>query len=292
MLSLNPGLKDITHSITGGSIHAQGLSSTPTSVIIITEHCFLGYWMPYDCARAVCATFCHRVAPALVPLFGPDFPLECISPRSANFERMVISQELVWRATQEAGDRLRESSQSVPVTTPQAFGRMVTADRYAFRNNHSQDTLHSSYGSLPPTSAYTRNSTERSTPCYDSPTSAISGRPPSRGYMITPHASPSWTPVRSSFNEDTLRLPMPNDMSQPSLPDPFVAICEEKRRRTAYESPMRDATDQDRYASTSVWGTESYPVKHDANNHKRKTPEKETETLDVAGILLRLRQTP
>ncbi|KAH8884753.1 hypothetical protein GQ53DRAFT_696999, partial [Thozetella sp. PMI_491] len=34
MLNLNPGLRDITHSITGGSIVAQG------------------YWMPFACARA------------------------------------------------------------------------------------------------------------------------------------------------------------------------------------------------------------------------------------------------
>ncbi|KAK0744144.1 transcription regulator HTH, apses-type DNA-binding domain-containing protein, partial [Schizothecium vesticola] len=34
MLNQNPGLRDITHSITGGAITAQG------------------YWMPYDCAKA------------------------------------------------------------------------------------------------------------------------------------------------------------------------------------------------------------------------------------------------
>ncbi|KAK0637200.1 hypothetical protein B0T17DRAFT_480787, partial [Bombardia bombarda] len=34
MLNQNPGLRDISHSITGGSIMAQG------------------YWMPFDCARA------------------------------------------------------------------------------------------------------------------------------------------------------------------------------------------------------------------------------------------------
>jgi hypothetical protein len=30
MLSSNPGLKEITHGITGGSIKAQGASSLPT----------------------------------------------------------------------------------------------------------------------------------------------------------------------------------------------------------------------------------------------------------------------
>ncbi|KAF1349558.1 transcription regulator HTH, apses-type DNA-binding domain-containing protein, partial [Delphinella strobiligena] len=39
VLGANHGLRELSHSITGGSIAAQG------------------YWMPYGCARAVCATF-------------------------------------------------------------------------------------------------------------------------------------------------------------------------------------------------------------------------------------------
>ncbi|CAK7235200.1 hypothetical protein SBRCBS47491_009211 [Sporothrix bragantina] len=83
MLNLNPGLRDITHSITGGSIMAQG------------------YWMPFTCAKAVCATFCYHIAGALIPIFGPDFPSECLPPQSTDFARMVIDQALVIEATRE-----------------------------------------------------------------------------------------------------------------------------------------------------------------------------------------------
>ncbi|KJZ79766.1 hypothetical protein HIM_00480 [Hirsutella minnesotensis 3608] len=54
------------------------------------------------CARAVCATFCHDIAGALIPLFGPRFPLECTPPDSQFFGDMVIDQRLVAQAKSEA----------------------------------------------------------------------------------------------------------------------------------------------------------------------------------------------
>ncbi|CAN8102598.1 unnamed protein product [Discula destructiva] len=84
MLNLNPGLRDITHSITGGSIMAQG------------------YWMPFTCAKAVCATFCAPVAGALIPIFGPDFPSQCTSPDAPEHGRMQIDQMIIVESAREA----------------------------------------------------------------------------------------------------------------------------------------------------------------------------------------------
>ncbi|KAI0147598.1 hypothetical protein GGR57DRAFT_505497 [Xylariaceae sp. FL1272] len=84
MLNSNPGLKEITHSITGGSIMAQG------------------YWMPYQCAKAVCATFCWSIAGALIPIFGPDFPSLCIAPEAPDYGRMIIESAIVIQSTREA----------------------------------------------------------------------------------------------------------------------------------------------------------------------------------------------
>ncbi|KAF2092183.1 DNA-binding domain of Mlu1-box binding protein MBP1 [Saccharata proteae CBS 121410] len=55
VLNINPGLRDISYSITGGALSAQG------------------YWMPFEAAKAVAATFCHPIRHALTPIFGPDF---------------------------------------------------------------------------------------------------------------------------------------------------------------------------------------------------------------------------
>ncbi|KAI1426810.1 hypothetical protein F5Y12DRAFT_793539 [Xylaria sp. FL1777] len=84
MLNLNPGLKEITHSITGGSIMAQG------------------YWMPYQCAKAVCATFCYKISGALIPIFGPDFPALCTAVDAPEYSRMVIDPAIVIQSTREA----------------------------------------------------------------------------------------------------------------------------------------------------------------------------------------------
>ncbi|KAI9706125.1 MAG: hypothetical protein M1836_005531 [Candelina mexicana] len=84
MLNANPGLRDICHSITGGALAAQG------------------YWMPYACALAIAATFCHSIRHALTPLFGPSFPALCIPPDSPQFGRMVIDRSIVESCTDEA----------------------------------------------------------------------------------------------------------------------------------------------------------------------------------------------
>ncbi|XDG06726.1 hypothetical protein ABKA04_006341 [Annulohypoxylon sp. FPYF3050] len=63
MLNLNPGLKEITHSITGGSIMAQG---------------------------------------ALIPIFGPDFPSICTPSEAPEYSRMIIDPAIINHATREA----------------------------------------------------------------------------------------------------------------------------------------------------------------------------------------------
>ncbi|KAH6666307.1 hypothetical protein B0J14DRAFT_200750 [Halenospora varia] len=82
MLNMNPGLKEITHSITGGALAAQG------------------YWMPYSCALAVCTTFCAHIAPALIPIFGPSFPSQCVP--QPEHGRWTIDPAIITKATREA----------------------------------------------------------------------------------------------------------------------------------------------------------------------------------------------
>ncbi|PBP24739.1 hypothetical protein BUE80_DR004326 [Diplocarpon rosae] len=96
MLNMNPGLKEITHSITGGALAAQG------------------YWMPYSCALAVCATFCAHMAAALIPIFGPSFPSLCVPPEAPEHGRMIIDTQIIRRAKSDAeAFRLSYSSPSL-----------------------------------------------------------------------------------------------------------------------------------------------------------------------------------
>lgn len=108
MLNMNPGLRDITHSITGGSIMAQGKHSVfdPRDGILhprqLLTNPLAGYWMPHACAKAVCATFCAPIAGALIPIFGPDFPSQCISPDAPEHGRMAIDPAIVAESGREA----------------------------------------------------------------------------------------------------------------------------------------------------------------------------------------------
>jgi hypothetical protein len=63
--------------------------------------------MPFSCAKAVCATFCHHISGALIPIFGPRFPDQCIPPDAPDHGRMCIDPSIVTESTQEA-DRFRK----------------------------------------------------------------------------------------------------------------------------------------------------------------------------------------
>ncbi|MCJ1477401.1 hypothetical protein MMC13_006072 [Lambiella insularis] len=100
MLNSNPGLRDICHSITGGALAAQG------------------YWMPFEAAKAVAATFCYQIRYALTPLFGLDFPSLCVKPGEDKFGQMVIDRQIVRRCAEEANGYRASSRESSVIGTP------------------------------------------------------------------------------------------------------------------------------------------------------------------------------
>ncbi|KAL2024499.1 hypothetical protein VTK56DRAFT_7542 [Thermocarpiscus australiensis] len=188
MLSQNPGLKDITYSITGGSIKAQG------------------YWMPYSCAKAVCATFCHRIAGALIPLFGPQFPFECVPEKAAGHGRMIIDPEIVARAKRDAELLFRRrsilpsprSSRSVsPMPLQrQPYDYQPDYDRRLLLSPYGTDTDADTYHHGPGPGPYGR----QMYPGMPSLRTSTAGG--SRGRIIagvpTPMHSPGWTAVNKA----------------------------------------------------------------------------------------------
>ncbi|RMZ89163.1 hypothetical protein DV736_g3605, partial [Chaetothyriales sp. CBS 134916] len=84
MLNRNVGLREICHSITGGSLVAQG------------------YWIPYDAARAVAATFCWDIRYVLTPVFGIEFLDMCIPPDSDKYGLMLIDPKITKLCTEQA----------------------------------------------------------------------------------------------------------------------------------------------------------------------------------------------
>ena len=149
--------------------------------------------MPYQCARAVCATFCYPIAGALIPLFGPAFPSECIPPDSPDFSRMIINPQLVRDATREAElSRRLQSTNTIPsLHNATSYPRhepsiprapFVPDDRYApFRPHlvcdpsYSNDYELENYHSIP--------------------NSASSGGSDLHSYMVASRPNSSWTPA-------------------------------------------------------------------------------------------------
>lgn len=162
MLNQNPGLRDITHSITGGAITAQGPSPLPPR----NHHQRTplppsGYWMPYDCAKAVCATFCCDIAPALIPLFGPSFPSECIPRLSPSHGRMVIDPKIIATSSRQAHMFRQMNATPTPTptsapTTPLNHHHHLLPSPYHYHHHSADDTPDTDVDMYSPLSASSR----------------------------------------------------------------------------------------------------------------------------------------
>ncbi|KAJ9620263.1 hypothetical protein H2203_008028 [Taxawa tesnikishii (nom. ined.)] len=95
----NPGLNELSHSITGGKI------------------CTQGYWMDFGCAYAVCQTFCWEIRWALTPIFGPAFIKDCLPPSDPNFKKFKVDSEVIRVATAKAEGRWGAVSRAVTPET-------------------------------------------------------------------------------------------------------------------------------------------------------------------------------
>ncbi|KAH7145767.1 hypothetical protein B0J13DRAFT_327157 [Dactylonectria estremocensis] len=199
MLGLNPGLKDISHSITGGSIAAQG------------------YWMPYSCAKAVCATFCYHIAGALIPIFGPSFPGKCFRPDSLEFGRMTIDPQLIGEATHEAEFSRRQhmNNAAAGFNGATSFPRNVRPSTLSpFDHEECKFQLRPR---LTCDSSWTPEDAESSYCAV--PNSASSIRSGPQGYSFPSRPGSSWAPANHpSPQYDLYPDPSPYLSAVPSIP--------------------------------------------------------------------------
>jgi hypothetical protein len=76
--------------------------------------------MPFECAKAVAATFCYNVRFALTPLFGPSFPDTCLHPTDVSYGSFKIDKSIIEQCTAETQLWLRRSDAR---QTPSASSR-------------------------------------------------------------------------------------------------------------------------------------------------------------------------
>ncbi|OSS54453.1 hypothetical protein B5807_01208 [Epicoccum nigrum] len=112
-LNQNPGLKEISYSITGGALVCQG------------------YWVPWQAARELAATFCWDIRWALTPVFGNTFPEMCIPPRHPSFGGFIISPATVQFCTDETV-RFRNDKDSYQLSPPKTASPAISPMRPMF----------------------------------------------------------------------------------------------------------------------------------------------------------------
>lgn len=173
--------------------------------------------MPYKCAKAVCATFCYEIAGALIPIFGPSFPSQCIPPGSPDFQRMIIDPRIIYEAQREAEMWRRDyhrgaTSNSVGYTSlsiPSPGRSDQRPVRRAMRDTERRLRVDTRMVSLSPYSTDTDADGQLSGP--DSASSSSSG-PPGYAYQFQaiPQLLPnhrhgsSWTAVNRPYPPTTV----------------------------------------------------------------------------------------
>ena len=89
--------------------------------------------MPFSCALAVCATFCSHISAALIPIFGPAFPSQCVPLEAPEHGRMIIERTLIVAATEQAEAFRQHYSSFTPKSTPRTSYSPQYSDNHEVR---------------------------------------------------------------------------------------------------------------------------------------------------------------
>lgn len=198
MLEANKGLRDISFHMTGGNRVAQGIDGEE---YITTRPALIGktgYWVPYSCARAVCATFCYPIAGALIPIFGSDFPQDCIKPDSPRYGRMDIDEKIINDAKFSVS-AYRHASSSNGLPKPSS----VTSHPHSLQDPYSlsmKERLEQYSGRRPhggPPYTWGPLSTVHLNPPHPPVHTAWRSTPEREIFRASPNASPTWKPINA-----------------------------------------------------------------------------------------------
>lgn len=203
-LTANPGLKELSHSITGGALAAQG------------------YWMPYSCARAICLTFCYDIRWALTPIFGHSFVRECLRPDNPGFGRYRVSSEVI-RCAQLEAEGLRTGdtflSSLAGMTDPFAsVGNVPRSEPPAVQHPRPlrpRPTTNRSPWAVDSDSEESESGYTCAAPAMESP--GVSPKTTRQPF------APSWTSINGAYDR---RLPPPPPHNTPAGPLSYALLTE------------------------------------------------------------------
>lgn len=250
-MGANPGLRDVCHSITGGSISAQGKKCHRSqSCLKLTT---LGYWIPFEAAKAVAARLCYSIRYVLVPVFGPDFVALCHRKDDPDYNNLAIDRNVIQRCIQRATATQQRSRGSSMVRSPQVSSPYAALPIWPppkslrpkplkpmdIESGYGTDTDRSEIGPGSPTSiAWTPVNTPRmknfdslrSTTPQDVTSSPSANGTPTNG----PRPSPSKRPWRDEASEE-------NSLHICDSSSMLLASPKRQRDPSSYQTPEMEA---------------------------------------------------
>ncbi|KAH5823779.1 hypothetical protein HBI94_088540 [Parastagonospora nodorum] len=216
-MNQNPGLKDVSYSITGGALVCQG------------------YWMPYDAAKAIAATFCYDIRFALTPVFGQDFPSQCLSREQPGFSKFVIDPVIVRNCIAET-DRFRRegtsyrlmasASASPTIPTQMNFDSPSWKPKTMKQRRTRPADIESGYGT---------DTSKRDT------------------YAFSPHKSPGWTHLNALSSHRSPQWTHLNGRLSPNSLSPKISPRSQWTALNRSPSPPTPSVNSAAFGSSTAW---------------------------------------
>ena len=80
-----------------------------------------GYWVPFEAAKAIAATFCYQIRYVLVPVFGPDFVSLCQICEDSSSLDLSVHSSIIQRCTETATVSQAQSRESSVAVSPRTI---------------------------------------------------------------------------------------------------------------------------------------------------------------------------
>ena len=191
--------------------------------------------MPFEAARAVCVTFCYHIRWALTPIFGYDFPPECLTPEDPDYKSFKIEKSIV-RECRHRMEDLRKQ-------TPSARSSEETDDTAAQGSSTSGTTSDDRVPSPPQQkrlrTRLTRDSKQPVTPDSDSGSEYLESQPRRSSSPVSPKTRPerSFTPINTRAR----------NLDSPVRAQQVVQSTKLEKQTSAKTSSPNRAVHKDRY---------------------------------------------
>lgn len=117
LVDSQPELKDVITKVRGGFLKIQGT------------------WMQHEHARKLATLTCYYIRQDLVPIFGPEFPEECLEPGHPDFGHLVTSSQKKRRKAKTLGSDVGSREGYATGAKPIAARRPSPSTRQVYKAN-------------------------------------------------------------------------------------------------------------------------------------------------------------